>query len=80
MLLELILGFVVGAYVESKYATQIGLVISKVVGLVHSIIGLLVTVFNKVKSLFTKKPAPAPVVDPAPVAPAAPADTTTQGQ
>jgi hypothetical protein len=70
MLLELILGFALGAYVESKYATKIEVVVSKVVGLVHSVIGLLVTVFNKVKSLFAKKPAATP----------APTDsTTTQG-
>jgi len=78
-MLTLALAFLAGAYVESKFATLIELVIAKVVGLVHTVIGAVVGAWNALKGIFTHKAAPAPAVDAAPVAaPAAqPTDTPT---
>jgi hypothetical protein len=81
-MLTLALAFLAGAYVESKFATLIELVIAKVVGLVHAIISAVVgawnALWNALKGIFTHKAAPTPVVDPAPVA--QPTDTPPAAQ
>jgi len=74
-MLALVLAFLVGAYVENKFATKIELVVGKLVGLVHLVIGTLVGVWNAFKAIFTKKPEAAPV-EAAPVA--QPTDTPPQ--
>ena len=65
-MLTLVLGFILGAYVESKFATKIGLVIGFVVGLVHKVLGVFGGIWDALKAVFTKKPAAQP----------APTDTT----
>jgi hypothetical protein len=88
MLTGLILGFILGAYIECKYCTKIETVVALVLGTLHKVIGLVVNgavgIWNAVKAIFTKKPeavVEAAPVEAAPVAPtpdAAPAAPVAQ--